>query len=122
MIPFEEMEQNRILFLYEIYKRSEGDPRHGVPYEELVEALGGGEPLLKRIQRDLQHEGLVELTSIPCITNVGRTVIDHKHRGGSHHTIGMTHQAVRLIEDILSNLSHTEPTETSVTTDQNAKV
>ena len=122
MIPSEEMDQNRLSFLYELYKRSEGDPRHGVPYEELVEALGAGEPLLKRIQRDLQHEGLVELTSLPRITNVGRSVIDHKHRGGSHLTIGMTHQGVRLMEGILSNLSHTEPPPTSVSPDQNAKV
>lgn len=106
MMPLDEMEQQRISFLYELYKRSEGDPCHGVPYEELVEALGVGEPLTKRIQRALQQEGLVELTALPRITNVGRTVIGHKQRGGSHHTIGITHPGVRIIETILSHLSY----------------
>lgn len=105
-MPVAEMEQQRLSFLYELYKRSEGDPRHGVPYEELVEALGVGEPLTKRIQHDLQQEGLVELTSIPHITQVGRTVMDHKQRGGSHQTIGITHPGVQLIEAIVSQLSH----------------
>ncbi|MGH8057939.1 MAG: hypothetical protein ACREOH_12000, partial [Candidatus Entotheonellia bacterium] len=106
MMPLDEMEQQRISFLYELYKRSEGDPCHGVPYEELVEALGVGEPLAKRIQRALQQEGLVELTALPRITNVGRTVIGHKQRGGSQHTIGITHPGVRIFETILSHLSY----------------
>lgn len=113
MRPFEEMEQQRLAFLCELYKRSEGDPRRGVPYEELVDALEFGERVTKRIQRDLQHEGLVELTALPQITNVGRTVMDHAQRRSSRQTIGMTHHGVRLMEDILSNRSHTEPPQQS---------
>jgi hypothetical protein len=109
MTPLEEMEQERVAFLYELYKRSAGDSRHGIPYEELVEALGFGESLTKRIQRELQQEGLVELTSLPWITNVGRTVIDHAHRRSRGQTIGMTPHGVRLMEDILSNCAHTGP-------------
>jgi hypothetical protein len=109
MMPFEAMEPERMAFLYELYKRSEGDPRRGVPYEELVDALGFGERVTKRIQRALQQEGLVELTSVPRITNLGRPVIDHEHRWSSRQTIGMTHHGVRLTEEILSNRAHTEP-------------
>jgi hypothetical protein len=70
MMPFDEMEQERIAFLYELYKRSAGDARQGVPYEELSDALRLGEALTKRLQRDLQLEGLVELTTLPRITHV----------------------------------------------------
>lgn len=108
MIPVEAMEQERISFLYELYKRSAGDARQGVPYEELVDALESSESSTKRIQRDLQLEGLVELTVLPRITYVGRTVMDHEHRHNRHQTIGMTPQGVRLMEDILANLSHTD--------------
>jgi hypothetical protein len=80
-----------------------------VPYEELVDALGFGERVTKRIQRELQQEGLVELTSLPWITNVGRTVIDHAQRRSHPQTIGMPPHGVRLMEDILSNLSTTGP-------------
>ena len=81
----------------------------GVPYEELVDALGFSERVTKCIQRDLQQEGLVELTSLPRITNVGRTVIDYEHRRSSRQTIGMTHHGVRLMEEILSSCAHMEP-------------
>jgi len=108
MMPFEAMEPERMTFLYELYKRSEGDPRYGVPYEELVDALGFGERVTKRIQRALQREGLVELTAVPRITNLGRAVIDHEHRRSSRQTIGMTHHGVRLMGEILSNRAHTE--------------
>ncbi len=109
MPPFEEMDQNRMSFLYALYKRTSGDPRQGIPYEELVDALEFDECITKRIQRNLQHEGLVELTAVPRITNVGRTVMDYGYRQSSRQTIGMTHQGVRLMEDMLSNRSHTEP-------------
>jgi hypothetical protein len=108
MIPFEALEQERLSFLYELYKRSEGDARQGVPYEELIDALGFDEALTKRIQRDLQLEGLVELTTLPRITHVGRPVMDHEPRHRCHQTIGMTPQGGRLMDDILANLSHTE--------------
>ena len=113
MIQFEAMDQERMSFLYELYKRSEGDARQGVPYDELVGALESSESSTKRIQRDLQLEGLVELTVLPRITYVGRTVIDHEHRHRCHQTIGMTLQGVRLMEDILANLSHTDPSHPS---------
>jgi hypothetical protein len=109
MMPFEAMKPERLAFLYELYKRSEGDPRRGVPFEELIDALAFGERVTKCIQHTLQQEGLVELTAVPRIPNVGRPVIDHEHRRSSRQTIGMTHHGVRLIEEIVSNRAHTEP-------------
>ena len=109
MMPFEAMEPERMAFLYELYKRSEGDPRRGLPYEELVDALGFVERVTRRIQRALQQEGLVELTAVPRITNVGCPVIDHEYRRSRRQTIGMTHHGVRLMEEILSHRAHTEP-------------
>jgi hypothetical protein len=109
MMPFDAMEPQWMTFLYELYKRSAGDPRQGVPYEELVEALGFDESLTKRIQCALQQEGLVELTAVPQITNVGRTVMDPAHRQGCRQTIGMTPHGVQLMEDILSNRAHADP-------------
>jgi hypothetical protein len=108
MIPLEAMEQERLAFLYELYTRSAGDARQGVPYEELIDALGFGEALTKRIQRALQLEGLVEPTTLPRITYVGRPVMDHAPRHRGHQTIGMTPQGERLMEDIFAKLSHTE--------------
>jgi hypothetical protein len=109
MMSLEAMEQPRVAFLYELYKRSEGNSRHGVPYEDLVDALGFDERVTRRIQRDLDQEGLVELTAVPWITNVGRLVIGSAHRRGSRQTIGITYQGVQLMEDILSMFSSTEP-------------
>jgi hypothetical protein len=107
MMPLEAMEQERMAFLYELYTRSEGDARQGVPYEELIDALGFGEALTKQIQRALQLEGLVELTTVPRMTTVGRPVMDHEHRHRCHQTISMTPQGMRLMDDILTNLSDT---------------
>jgi hypothetical protein len=109
MIPCEAMEQPRLAFLYEIYKRSNGDPHQGVTYDDLVEAQGFGETLTKRLQRDLQCEGLVDLNAVPRITDMGRTVINYEHRRSNRQTIGITCQGVRLMEDILAHLSYTEP-------------
>ena len=108
MIAVAAMDQEVISFLYELYKRSAGDARQGVPYEELIDALESSESSTKRIQRDLQLEGLVQLTVLPRITYVGRTVIDHEHRHRCHQTIGITLRGVQLMEDILANLSHTD--------------
>jgi hypothetical protein len=108
MRPFDAMEQERFSFLYELYIRSEGDARQGIPYGELIDALGFGEAVTKRIQRALQLEGLVELTTLPRVTYVGRPVMDHEPRHRCHQTIGMTPQGERLMEDIFANLSHTE--------------
>jgi hypothetical protein len=107
MIAFVAMEQERLAFLYELYTRSAGDARQGIPYEALIDALGFGEALTKQIQRALQREGLVELTAVPRMTTVGRTVMDHAHRQHHHQTIGMTPQGMRLMEEILTNLSDT---------------
>lgn len=106
MIQVEEMEQRHLAFLHELYTRSAGDPSHGVPYEELVEALGFDEPLIKKIQHDLQEATLVELTAVPRITTVGYPVQDYAHRRRSRETIAITLQGVRLMEDILSSLAH----------------
>jgi hypothetical protein len=114
MMSLEAMEQPRVAFLYELYKRSEGDSRHGVPYEDLVDALGFEERVTQRIQRDLYQEGLVELTAVPWITNVRRLVMGSAHRQGSRQTISMTYQGVRLMEDLLSMFSSMEPPAHSV--------
>jgi hypothetical protein len=106
MIQVEEMEQRHLAFLHELYTRSAGDPSHGVPYEELVEALGFDEPLTKKIQHDLQEAALVELTAVPRITTLGYPVQDYAHRRRSRETIAITLHGVRLMEDILSSLAH----------------
>jgi len=102
MIAFEAMEQERMAFLYELYTRSAGDARQGVPYEALIDALGFDERVTKCIQRALQREGLVELTDVPRMTTVGRTVMDHAQRQTHQQTIGMTTQGMRLMEDIFA--------------------
>jgi hypothetical protein len=109
MMPFDEREQEHIAFLYELYTRSASDARQGVPYEELIDALGFSEHVTKRIQRELQLEGLVELTAVPRMITVGRPVMDHAHRQSRQQTIGMTPQGVWLMEAIFANCSHTEP-------------
>jgi hypothetical protein len=106
MRSLEVMEQPCVAFLCELYKRTEGDPRQGVPYDELVDALGFGEHVTKRLQRELEWEGLVELTGVPPITNVGRTVMDPAQRRSRRQTIGMTPRGVQLIEDILAHRAH----------------
>jgi hypothetical protein len=102
MIASEAMEQERMAFLYELYTRSAGDARQGVPYEALIDALGFDERVTKCIQRALQREGLVELTDVPRMTTVGRTVMDHVQRQTHQQTIGMTPQGMRLMEDIFA--------------------
>jgi hypothetical protein len=108
-MAFEAMEQERLSFLYELYTRSEGDARQGIPYEALIDALGFGEAVTKRIQHELQQEGLVELTTVPPMTHVGRPVMDHAHRHSRHQTIGITSQGVRLMEDIFATLNPAPP-------------
>jgi hypothetical protein len=95
MMLLEAIEQERMAFLCELYTRSAGDSGHGVPYEELIDALGFGEAVTKRLQGALHQEGLVELTIVPPMTHVSRPVADHEHRHRRHQTIGMTHQGVR---------------------------
>lgn len=107
-MPYDAMEQERIAFLYELYTRSEGDARQGVPYEALIDALEFGEAVTKRLQHELQQEGLVELTTVPPMTHVGRPATAAVHRQSRQQTIAMTPQGVRLMEDILTTL-HTAP-------------
>jgi hypothetical protein len=102
MIALGAMEQERMAFLSELYTRSAGDARQGVPYEALIDALGFDERVTKCIQRALQREGLVELTDVPRMTTVGRTVVDHAQRQTHHQTIGMTPQGMWLMENILA--------------------
>jgi hypothetical protein len=109
MIPLEAMEQERLAFLYELYTRSAGDARQGIPYEALIDALGFGEAVTKLIQRELQWAGLVELTAVPPMTTVGRPVMDHAPRQHHQQTIGMTPQGVRLMEDIIATLNPAPP-------------
>src|SRR5215510_11167567 len=103
MIAFEAMEQEHMAFLYELYTHSAGDARQGVPYEVLVDALAFDERVTKCIQRALQREGLVELTDVPRMTTVGRTVMDYAQRQTHQQTICMTSQGMRLMEDIFEH-------------------
>lgn len=98
----EAMDPEHLAFLSELYTRSAGDARQGVPYEALIDALGFDEAVTKRLQRALQQEGLVELTTVPPMTHVGRPVMDHARRYSRQQTIGMTPQGVQLMEDILA--------------------
>jgi len=107
MLAFDAMEQEHMAFLYELYTRSAGDARQGVPYEALIDALGFDERETKRIQRELQREGLVELNAVHQMTTVGRTVMDHTHRQHHQQTIGMTPQGMRLMEDIFATRADT---------------
>jgi hypothetical protein len=54
MMAFAAMEPERLAFLPELYTRSAGDARQGVPYEALIGALGFDERVTKRIQCDFQ--------------------------------------------------------------------
>jgi hypothetical protein len=107
MMAFDAREPARLAFLYELYTRSAGDARQGVPYEALVDALGFSERVAKRIQHELQQAGLVELTAVPRMTTVGRPVIPPVHRWSGRQTIGITPQGVRLIEDLVAHRAHT---------------
>jgi hypothetical protein len=101
-MPYDAMEQERLLFLYELYTRSAGDARQGVPYDALIDALGFGEAVTKRIQRELQQEGLVELTTIPPMTYVSHPTAGYTHRQCRQQMIAITSQGVWLMEDILA--------------------
>ena len=107
MMAFDAMEPEHLAFLYELYTRSAGDARQGVPYEALIDALGFDERVTKRIQHELQREGLVELTTVPQMTTVGRTVMDRVRRQHHQQTIGMTPQGMRLMEDIFATRADT---------------
>ena len=107
-MPYDAMEQERMVFLYELYTQSAGDARQGVPYEALIDALGFGEAVTKRLQRALQQEGWVELTTVPPVTYVSRPAVDRARRQRRQQTIALTPHGVQLIEDILSR-AHTKP-------------
>jgi hypothetical protein len=107
MMAFDAMEQEYMAFLYELYTRSAGDARQGVPYEMLIDALGFEERVTKRIQHKLQREGLVELTTVPQMTTVSRMVTDCMHRQHHQQTIGMTPQGMQLMEDIFATRADT---------------
>jgi hypothetical protein len=107
MMAFDAMEPEHMAFLYELYTRSAGDARQGIPYEALIDALGFDERVTKRIQHELQWAGLVELTAVPPMTTVGRPVMDHAPRQHHQQTIGMTPQGMRLMEDIFATRADT---------------
>jgi hypothetical protein len=107
MLAFDAIEPEHMAFLYELYTRSAGDARQGIPYEALIDALGFDERVTKRIQRELQRGGLVELTAVPLMTTVGRTVMDQAHRQHHLQTIGLTRQGMRLMEDIFTTRADT---------------
>jgi hypothetical protein len=102
MRPLATMEPERRAFLYELYTRSAGDARQRVPYEALIDALGFSEAVTKRVQRELQGEGLVDLTPVPLITHVARPAMGYEHRHCRQQTIGLTAAGVRLMEGVLA--------------------
>jgi hypothetical protein len=107
MMAFAAIVPERLAFLSELYTRSAGDARQGVPYEALIDALGFDERVTKRIQRELEREGLVDLTTVPPMTHMGRPVMDHAPRHRRQQTIGMTPQGMRLVEDLLTTRAGT---------------
>ena len=107
MIAFDAMEPEHMAFLYELYTRSAGDARQGVPYEGLIDALEFDERVTKRIQHELQREGWVELTTVPAMTHMGRPVMDHTPRHRRQQTVGMTPQGMRLTADICATRADT---------------
>lgn len=102
MITFNIREPEHLAFLYELYTRSAGDGRQGVPYETLIDALGFDERVTKHIQCALEREGLVELTTVPPMTHMSRPVMDHAPRQKRQQTIGMTRKGARLMEDLFA--------------------
>jgi hypothetical protein len=57
MRAFDAMQPEHMAFLSELYTRSAGDARQGVPYEALIDALRFDKRVTKRIQRELQRAG-----------------------------------------------------------------
>jgi hypothetical protein len=121
MMPLAAMEQERLSFLSELYTRSAGDARQGIPYEALIDALGFGAAVTKLIQRELQWAGLVALTAVPPMTTAGRPAVDRARRQPHQQTISMTPQGVRLMEAILAT-RHTAPPHPSASSDENTTV
>jgi hypothetical protein len=107
MMAFDAMEPEHMAFLDELYTRSAGDARHGVPYEALIDALGFDERVTKRIQRELEREGLVDLTTVPSMTHMGRPVMEYMLRQHHQQTISMTPQGMRHMEDIFATRADT---------------
>jgi hypothetical protein len=106
-MAFAEMAPERLAFLSELYTHSAGDARQGVPYEALIDALGFDERMTKCIQRALEREALVDLTTVPPMTHMGRPVMDHMPRHRRQQTMGMTPQGVRLMEDLFATRTDT---------------
>ena len=117
MLAFDAMEPEHMAFLYELYTRSAGDARQGVPYEALIDALGFDERVTKRIQRELERAGLVELTTVPPMTHMGRPVMDHAPRQHHQQTISMTPHGRRLMEDLFATHADTARPTPSVSSD-----
>jgi hypothetical protein len=92
MMAFAAMASERLAFLFELYTRSAGDARQGMPYEALIDALGFDERVTRRIQRELERERFVDLTTVPPMTHMGRPVMDHAPRHRRQQKIGMPPQ------------------------------
>ncbi len=107
MIACDAMAPAPMAFLSELYTRSAGDARQGVPYEALIDALGFDERVTKRSQRALEREGLVDLTTVPPMTHLGRPVMDHASRHRRQQTISLTPHGQRLMEDLLATRADT---------------
>jgi hypothetical protein len=109
MIACDAMAPAPMAVLSERSTRSAGDARQGVPDEALIDALGFDERVTKRSQRALAREGLVDLTTVPPMTHVGRPVMAHAPRHRRQQTIGLTPHGQRLMEDLCATRADTAP-------------
>jgi hypothetical protein len=100
-MPFDTMEPQRLACLCELYKRHAGDPRQGIPYDELVDALGFDERVTKQFQGALQAAGWVDLTAVPRTAMVGRLVMDSRPGRRHGQTIGMTPRGAQRTRRLL---------------------
>lgn len=117
----ETMEPESRTFLCELYTRSGGDARHGVPYTALIDALGFDEAVTKQLQCALQQDGWVELTTVPPMTHVGRPVTNRARRFCREQTIHLSLQGVRLVEDSIA-LRHTSVSRPSSSPDYTTSI
>ena len=63
MNPIEEHEERgkqRMAFLCEIYKRTEGNPSKAIPYEEIADSLNFEDEAIKRVYYHFLHEGYIQ--------------------------------------------------------------
>ncbi len=63
MNPIEEHEERgkqRMAFLCEVYKRTEGNPSKSVPYEEIADSLNFEDEAIEQVYYHFLHEGYIQ--------------------------------------------------------------